>query len=40
MMEFCDSKSFQIIAAVSPNEYRTYTLEELLPLGFGPETLA
>jgi cytidine deaminase len=40
MMEFCNPKSFKIIAAVSPDEYRTYTLEELLPLGFGPETLS
>jgi cytidine deaminase len=40
MMEFCDPKTFRIIAAISGEEYRIYTLEELLPLGFGPETLA
>ena len=36
MMEFCDPASFQIILAVSKEEYKIYTLEELLPLGFGP----
>ena len=36
MMEFCDPVSFQIILAVSKEEYKIYTLEELLPLGFGP----
>jgi cytidine deaminase len=40
MMEFCNPKSFKVIAAISPEEYKVYTLEELLPLGFGPETLA
>ena len=36
MMEFCNPVSFQIILAVSKEEYKIYTLEELLPLGFGP----
>lgn len=40
MMEFCDPKTFQIILATSPEDYRIYTLEELLPLGFGKNALA
>jgi cytidine deaminase len=40
MMEFCNPDSFKVIAAISPDEYKVYTLKELLPLGFGPETLA
>lgn len=40
MMEFCDPQTFQIILAVSPEDYRVYTLNELLPLGFGPDNLA
>ena len=39
MREFCDPKSFQIILAVSEEEYQIYTLEQLLPMGFGPENL-
>ena len=39
MMEFCRPESFRIILARSKTEYRTYTLEELLPMGFGPENL-
>lgn len=35
MMEFCDPKEFQIIMAKSNLEYKSYRLEELLPLGFG-----
>ena len=40
MMEFCDPKTFQIILASGPEQYRIFTLEELLPQGFGPENLA
>lgn len=40
MMEFCDPETFQIILATSVEEYSVYTLEELLPLGFGPKNLA
>ena len=36
--EFCDG-SFEIILAKSREEYKVYTLEELLPMGFGPENL-
>lgn len=35
MMEFCDPKTFQIILAVDKERYEIYTLEELMPLGFG-----
>lgn len=40
MMEFCDGKTFQIILANRKDNYQLYTLEELLPLGFGPKDLA
>ena len=36
MMEFCDPKTFQVILVKSEDEYKTYTLEEVMPLGFGP----
>jgi cytidine deaminase len=39
MMEFCDPKTFKVILAKSTEEYVEYTLEELLPLGFGPSAL-
>lgn len=39
MMEFCNPKSFLVILAKSENDYWIYTLEELLPLGFGPSNL-
>ena len=39
MREFCDPKSFEIILAKNRTEYKVYTLEELLPMGFGPENL-
>ena len=39
-MEFCNPETFQIILAVSTEDYRIYTLKELLPLGFGPDNLA
>lgn len=40
MMEFCDPKTFQVILAASEEEYRIFTLEEMLPLGFGPGNLS
>ena len=40
MMEFCDPKTFQIILAVDKETYKIMTLEELLPMGFGPANLA
>lgn len=39
MMEFCDPKTFQIILVVDKERYEIYTLEELMPLGFGPLNL-
>lgn len=39
MMEFCQPDSFQVILAVSPENYKVMTLEELLPMGFGPGSL-
>ena len=40
MMEFCNPKIFQIILAIDKERYDIYTLEELLPQGFGPSNLA
>ena len=39
MMECCNPKTFQIILAVDKERYEIYTLEELMPLGFGPLNL-
>lgn len=39
MREFCQ-KDFEIILAKSRKEWKTYSLEELLPESFGPETLS
>lgn len=39
MMEFCDPKTFKVIAADTPTTYKVFTLEELLPLGLGPSDL-
>jgi len=39
MREFCAPKEFQIILAKSVDDYKIFTLEELLPMGFGPENL-
>lgn len=38
MMEFC-RKDFKILLGNSKREYRAYTLEELMPMGFGPDML-
>lgn len=40
MMEFCDYENFRILIATSLDEYREFTLKELLPYGFGPNNLA
>ena len=37
MMEFCDPKQFRIILGTKDGVAQVYTLEELLPCGFGPE---
>ena len=39
IVEFCNPKTFQIILAVDKERYEIYTLEELMPLGFGPLNL-
>lgn len=39
MREFCRPDEFRIILAKTTDDYRVFTLEELLPLGFGPENL-
>lgn len=39
MREFCEPKTFEVIVAKSSSEYQVHTLEELLPMSFGPENL-
>ena len=39
LREFCAPESFRIILARSLKDYQVYTLEELLPMSFGPENL-
>lgn len=39
MMEFCYPETFRILLAQGPEDYRSFTLRELLPLGFGPKDL-
>lgn len=39
LREFCDPKDMQVILAKSVDDYEIFTLEELLPLSFGPENL-
>lgn len=39
MMEFCNPDTFQIILAVSKEQYKIFTLKELFPLGFRPDNL-
>ena len=39
MMEFCNPKTFKIILAIDRENYRVYTLEDILPQGFGPAIL-
>lgn len=39
MMEFCNPKEFVILVAKSEEDYKQFTLEELLPNGFGPDNL-
>jgi cytidine deaminase len=40
MAEFCDVKSFRVLLGLPDGEWESYTLEELLPLHFGPKDLA
>ena len=39
MMEFCNPQTFLIFCASSPENYKAYTLAQLLPKGFGPTNL-
>ena len=39
MMEFCNPEDFRIILAMGKEDYKIYTLKELLPLGFGVDNL-
>ena len=39
MMEFCNPKTFKIILAIDRENYRIFTLEDMLPQGFGPANL-
>ncbi len=39
MREFCDPETFLVTIAKSTEDYKTYTLAELLPESFGPENL-
>ncbi len=39
MMEFCDPHKMQVIVAKNTEEYKVFTLEELLPEGFGAANL-
>ena len=39
MRDFADPKELSIICARSPQDYRQFTLEQLLPESFGPEKL-
>ncbi|MBQ8527558.1 MAG: cytidine deaminase [Lachnospiraceae bacterium] len=40
MMEFCKPDEMQIIVAKSPEAYKVFTLQELMPEGFGAANLA
>lgn len=39
MTEFCDYESFEIILAKNVEEYKVFTLKEILPAAFGPDDL-
>ena len=39
MMEFCDPEKMQIIVAKSAEEYKLFTLAQLMPEGFGAANL-
>lgn len=40
LREFCNPGDFTVIVARSTNDYKQFTLEELLPNSFGPEHLS
>lgn len=39
LREFCDPDTFLVVLGRSKDEWRTYLLREILPMGFGPEDL-
>lgn len=39
MREFCSPDTFRVILAKNREEYRIFTLKDLLPMSFGPEKL-
>ena len=39
MREFCIPEQLEVILAKDKNDYKVFTLEELLPMSFGPENL-
>ncbi|WMJ89854.1 cytidine deaminase [Anaerocolumna sp. MB42-C2] len=39
MMEFCNPKKFFVILAKSEADYWIYNLEDMIPMGFGPDNL-
>lgn len=39
MREFCDPSAFRVLVAKTPEDYKEYTLLQLLPDGFGPDYL-
>jgi len=39
MMEFCAPDRFKIIVARSEDDFKVHTLAELMPHGFGPDSL-
>ena len=39
MREFCTPETFEVILAKDKTDYKVFTLEELLPMSFGPENL-
>lgn len=39
MREFCDPQDFKVILARGLEDYKVFTLEQLFPMGFGPDNL-
>lgn len=39
MREFCDPEAFRVILAIDEEHWKELRLEELFPMGFGPENL-
>lgn len=40
LAEFCDPETFSVIVAKNTEDYKCFSLRELLPESFGPENLA